>query len=93
MLTVDVPRVLGLDPKLPAPVIRARAIYIEPGGTATELASTEESQLNVHLGAAGAYRIEVSITPRHLGPYLGALGPELANVELPWIYSSPFYVQ
>ncbi len=91
-LTVDLPRVRALDPRLPAPVIRARALWIEPGGAVTELASTTEAQLNVNLGAAGAYRIEITIVPRHLGPYLGDLGTAMAEVELPWIYTSPFYV-
>lgn len=92
MLTVDLPTVRGLDPTLPAPVIRARAIWIEPGGAVTEILSTTNPQLNIHLGAPGAYRIELSIVPRHLGPYLGDLGPTLADAELPWIYVSPFYV-
>jgi len=93
MLAVDLPTVHGLDPSLPAPVIRARALWIEPGGAVTELVSTTNPRLNIHLGAPGAYRIELSIIPRHLGPYLGDLGPTLADVELPWVYVSPFYVQ
>ena len=92
-LVVDVPKVAGLDPNLPAPTIRTRAIWIEPGGNVTELTSSTMDQVTVALGAPGAYRIEISIIPRHLGPYLGDLGTDMAEVEMPWIYVSPFYVQ
>jgi hypothetical protein len=91
-LTVDVPTVRGIG-DLPAPVIRTRAYWIEPGGAVTELTSSQDTQVNLNLGAPGAYRIEISIVPRHLGPYLGDLGPALADAELPWIYVSPFYVE
>ena len=92
-LIVDVPKVAGLDPNLPAPVIRTRALWIEPGGNVTEVASSTMDKVTVALGAPGAYRIEISIIPRHLGPYLGDLGTDMADVEMPWIYFSPFYVQ
>ena len=45
------------------------------------------------LSASGAVRIEVSMIPRHLGPYLRDLGTAMAEQELPWIYTSPIYVQ
>ncbi|MBA3503556.1 MAG: hypothetical protein H0T65_24555, partial [Deltaproteobacteria bacterium] len=91
-LVIDVPRVANLDPNLPAPVIRTRALWIAPGGEVTELTSSTMSQVTVNLGAAGAYRVEISIIPKHLGPYLGDLGPDMADAEVPWIYVSPFYV-
>ena len=80
MLTIDVPRVRGLDPVLPPPTIRAKVFWIEPGGTVQQLANgdginTGDGQVNVHLGAPGAYRVEITIVPSHLGPYLGDLGP------------------
>ena len=94
MLTVELPVVRGLDPRLPVPEIRARVIWIEtPTGVVTELAAGTGPRLDVFLGAPGAYRVELSIVPRHLGPYLGDLGPALAEAELPWIYASPLYVE
>lgn len=97
-LTIDVPRVLGLDPSLPPPTIRARVFWIDHAGPVQQIAvgdglNTGDGQVRVHIGAPGAYRVEVTIVPSHLGPYLRDLGPELAEVELPWIYTSPFYVQ
>ena len=92
-LVVDVPTVRGLDPSLPAPVIRTRIVWIEPGGAVTELTSTTSSQVTVNLGAPGAYRVEISMIPHHLGPYLRDLGPEMSAVEMPWIYVSPIYVE
>ena len=41
--------------------------------------------------AAGAYRAEVRITPRHVQPYLPGL--ERLMREVPWVYSSPIYVR
>ena len=92
-LVVNAPTVRNLDPKLPPPVIRTRVIWIEPGGAVTELTSSTNPQVTVNLGAPGAYRVEISMIPRHLGPYLGDLGTDMAEVEMPWIYVSPFYVQ
>jgi hypothetical protein len=92
-LVVDVPTVRNLAPSLPAPVIRTRVVWIEPGGAVTELASSTDPQVAVNLGAPGAYRVEISMIPHHLGRYLGDLGPDMAAVEMPWIYVSPFYVE
>lgn len=90
-LTVNVPVVRGLDPTLPAPTISAKVMWIDASGS-REIAHGESTFLT-HLGAPGAYRVEVTITPSHLGPYLGDLGSDMAEVALPWIYTSPFYVE
>ena len=90
-LVVDLPRVLGLDPSLPAPEIHARIIRIDAAG-ATEVVAGEGPQLSAPLSAPGAYRVEVGIVPHHLGPYLGNLGPDYAEQDLPWIYANPIYV-
>lgn len=92
-LVVELPQVLVRDPSLPDPVIRARVIHVPPGGAAVEVATGDAPTLSVPMTAAGAYRVEISIVPRHLGPYLGDLGPSLADAELPWIYASPIYVE
>lgn len=90
-LTVEVPKVLGLDPSLPAPTVTAKVMWIDATGS-HEIAHGDTTFL-AHLGAPGAYRVEVTITPSHLGPYLGDLGSDMAEVALPWIYASPFYVE
>lgn len=92
VLSIDVPRVRGLDPALPAPTITARVVWIEPGGAPRVIAERTD-HIAVNLGARGAYRIEIDIVPSHLGPYLGDLGPAMAEQTLPWIYTSPIYVQ
>ncbi|MBL0213731.1 MAG: hypothetical protein IPQ07_07600 [Myxococcales bacterium] len=91
MLTVDVPTVRNLDPSLPAPTITGKVIWISASGP-VEIAHGVSSFM-AHLGAPGAYRVEITITPSHLGPYLHDLGTAMAEVELPWIYASPFYVE
>ena len=92
-LAVTLPTVFALDPSLPVPTIHARVIHVAPGGTVTEVAAGTEATLEVPLAAVGAYRVEVTIVPSHLGPYLHDLGTSLAEVELPWIYASPIYVE
>ncbi len=98
ILTVTIPTVRGLDPSLPAPTITAKVFWIDRAGVVQQVASVDGQTssngiVNVNLGAPGAYRVEIAIVPKHLGPYLHDLGTELSDVELPWIYTSPFYVE
>jgi len=92
VLSIELPRVRGLDPLLPAPTITGKVVWIKPGG-APVVISERTDRINVNLGAVGAYLIEVDIVPAHLGPYLGDLGTALAEQSRPWIYTSPIYVQ
>jgi hypothetical protein len=92
VLLVDLPRVRALDPSLPAPEIRATVWRVDATGP-TNVASGSDTQLRVPMDTPGAYRVEISIIPRHLGPYLKDLGTAFADRELPWIYASPIYVQ
>jgi hypothetical protein len=91
ILELSVPSVFALDAALPAPDIRAVVYRVDAGGR-TEVAAGAGPALTVSLDAPGAYRAEVLITPRHLGPYLGTLGPADAEREHVWIYSNPIYV-
>jgi hypothetical protein len=91
MLVVDVPTVRNLDRTLPAPEIHATVIHVDATGP-TVVATGDGPELTVPMAAAGAYRVEITMVPHHLGPYLGDLGTSYAEVELPWIYASPIYV-
>lgn len=94
-LHVTVPKVRGLDASLPVPEIKATVWHIDSAGV-TQVATGTGSPsrtLEVELTRPGAYRVEISIIPRHLGPYLRDLGTEYADHELPWIYANPIYVQ
>lgn len=92
-ITVEVPAVRGLDPSLPAPEIRTTIIRVDSAGPTTLSSSVGPGQQAVTADRAGAYRVEIAIRPRHLGPYLRDLGEALADQELPWIYTSPIYVE
>ncbi|CAN5830043.1 hypothetical protein BH11MYX2_BH11MYX2_28920 [soil metagenome] len=95
-MAVSVPTIRGLDASLPAPEITALVIHIAPGGTVTTLKTIPApttAPVHVNLAGAGAYRVEVRITPHHLGPYLHDLGTKLADAEYPWIYTSAFYIE
>jgi hypothetical protein len=91
-LTVALPTVRDLDPTLPAPVIRATVIRVTAAGPQTVATSTDPT-LTVTLDTAGAYRVEITIIPHHLGPYLADLGTAYADLEYPWIYANPIYVE
>jgi hypothetical protein len=91
-LLIKVPTVRHLDPKLPAPEIRATVLRADASGP-TVVATGSGPELDVALPGPGAYRIEVTIVPRHLGPYLRDLGTSYADRELPWIYTSAIYVE
>ncbi len=90
-LEVAVPTVLALSSALPAPTIRARVLRVDAAGV-TEVAAGAGPTLTVALDRVGAYRVEVKMTPHHIGPYLHRLGTEHAEREAPWIYASPIYV-
>jgi hypothetical protein len=85
-LVVNVPTVRGLDPSLPAPEIRATVWLARPTG-AMQIASGTGPVLEAPMNDVGAYWVEISIVPRHLGPYLRDLGTAYADRELPWIYT------
>jgi hypothetical protein len=89
--TVEVPVVRNLDPSLPPPEITASVIFVDATG-AHEVANGPGPELSVPMTAAGAYRAVITIIPHHLGPYLGNLGTDYADVPRPWIYTSPIYV-
>jgi hypothetical protein len=91
MLTVAVPTVRDLDPSLPAPEIKATVLRATATGAVA--VASGSTQLAVPLDQPGAYRVEISIVPHHLGPYLGDLGTGYADRELPWIYTSAIYAQ
>ncbi|MGE5184173.1 MAG: hypothetical protein ACM31C_19020, partial [Acidobacteriota bacterium] len=90
-LVVDVPSVRKLDRSLPAPEIHATVFRVDATGS-TAVATGDGPELTVPLTAAGAYRVEITMVPHHLGPYLGDLGTAAADVAQPWIYASPIYV-
>ncbi len=88
---VTVPTVYQLDPSLPAPELHARLLRVDAAGV-HELASGAGPTVSAPADQPGAYRVEISIVPHHLGPYLGHLGTAPADQELPWIYGNPVYV-
>lgn len=91
-LSVTLPVVRNLDPSMPAPAIKATVIRVDAGGPTT-VVSSSDATLSVPLDKPGAYRVEITIVPHHLGPYLHSLGTAYAEVELPWIYANPIYVE
>jgi hypothetical protein len=91
-LEVTLPTVYGLDPLAPAPAIAGRIWRLSAAGK-TMVAEGPGPTLTAPLDQVGAYRVEVTITPIHLGANLGHLGTELAEQTYVWIYASPLYVR
>jgi hypothetical protein len=91
-LEVTVPAIHQLDPSLPVPEITGVIYRLDATGR-TEVARGPGPTLSAPLSAAGAYRVEIHITPHHLGGYLRDLGPDLAARDFTWIYASPIYVR
>jgi hypothetical protein len=90
-LHVTLPTVHDLDPELPAPVITGKVIRVT--ATGSEVIAEGAGPFEIVMDVAGAYRVEVDIQPLHLGPYLGNLETNYAERTLPWIYTSPIYVE
>jgi hypothetical protein len=90
-LVVDVPSIYKLDKSLPAPEITVTVIHVDAAGP-TVVATGTDPEITVPLSAAGAYRVEITMVPHHLAPYLGDLS-DFAAQSVPWIYASPIYVQ
>ena len=91
MLEVSVPHIRNLAKTLPAPAIVATVYRID--ATGPTMVAQGSGDLSVPMSSAGAYRVEISMIPHHLGPYLGDLGTAYAEQTVPWIYASPIYAQ
>jgi hypothetical protein len=85
----EAPQVLDLDPAVEAPLVSMRLVHVTPAGGAVV---GEGEHIEVPGAAAGAYRAEVRITPRHLRAYLGEDADQWI-VERPWVLSNPIYVE
>jgi len=90
-LVVDMPSIYKLDESLPAPEITVTVIHVDSSGP-TVVATGSDPEITVPLSAPGAYRVEITMVPHHLVPYLGDLS-DFAAASVPWIYASPIYVQ
>ena len=92
-LEVDVPTVRGPRSKFAGSRDRGHGLVHRRRGRDTIARDGSGPASQRRDGESGAYRVEISIMPRHLGPYLRDLGTALADRELPWIYASPIYVE
>jgi hypothetical protein len=88
-LRVTRPSVRGLDPALETPELTLRILRATSSGW--ESVAESGSDLAFEPTAAGAYRAEVRIKPRHLRSYLASYG-DLADRDFVWIYANPIYV-
>jgi hypothetical protein len=80
------PTVMGLDPQQTPPDV---ALSLKCGGV--EIATGTE-RIDYTPTATGACRLDVTIVPRHLEPFLGTV-PELAAKTYPWVKVNPIYVK
>ena len=91
LLKLTLPTVLDLAPSAKQPKIEARLLRVDATGATTEVAKGSTGQV-FHATKPGAYRVEVTIVPEHLRPWLGKK-PDKYIKQVIWIYSNPIYVQ
>lgn len=89
-IVATAPTVRRLDPDAAAPEITVHLLRAIDGGF-EEVASGGDG-LDWEVDAAGAYRVEVRMVPRHLTEYLGSY-VDLADEPRVWIYANPIYVR
>jgi hypothetical protein len=86
-----------LDPRSPrdttAPDVRT-VLYRAHEGERTVVAEVlGDTAIAIDAPGPGVYRVEVWITPRHLGPYLGDWVAEYTTVEVPWVQSGGIFLR
>jgi len=86
-----------LDPRSPRdetpPDVRT-VLYRAHEGVRTVVAETMGADpIDVAAPGPGVYRVEVWITPRHLGPYLGDWVDEYTTVEAPWVQTGGIFLR
>ena len=80
------PTVLGLDPQQAEPEV---ALSLKCNGAEV---ATGTDRIDYTPTAAGYCRLDVTIVPRHLEPFLGNV-PEIAAKSFPWVKVNPIYVK
>ena len=91
LLRVTAPTVYGLSSAAKAPALETRLIHVDAAGKSTVVTKGSGS-LVANATAAGAYRVEVHITPHHLRPFFGKT-PDTYIKQMVWIYSNPIYLK
>ena len=92
-LQANLPKLHPMTPQLGGtPTIFLKLILVRADGSQRELTKTEDTSLTFKPDEAGAYRIEVSIIPRHYSNFI-SYKKELLNQEYPWIITNHIYVQ
>lgn len=87
-LIAEAPTVFGAQPGASPTTIRL--FHIAASG-ATTVVSESETTIEHTVTEPGAYRVEVTIEPEHLRPYLGYHAGALLR-RLDWVYSNPIRV-
>lgn len=89
-LVAVAPTVAGLGENRTTGRIAMQLYRIDAMGV-RELVAESTDRINAPVVKPGTYRVEVTIEPRHLAPYLGIHARELIR-EIDWIYSNPIRV-
>jgi hypothetical protein len=82
--------VVGLGENHSTGRIALQLYRIDPTG-ARELVVESTDRIDAPVLKPGTYRVEVTIEPHHLAPYLGIHARKLIR-EIDWIYSNPIRV-
>lgn len=90
--TVPLPTLYSQTPQgseKPSTILRLKRI--KTGGTEEVVASAVDGSIDYTTSKSGAYRVEISIIPRHLKKYLGDFSG-LGDNQFTWIISNHLYL-
>jgi hypothetical protein len=86
-----------LDPRSPrdeaAPEIRTLLFRAHEGVRTTVAEVVGSDSIDIAAPGPGVYRVEVWMTPRHLGPYLGDWVEEYTTKEVPWLVTGAIFLR
>ncbi len=90
-LKATMPKVRDLDPAADPPVLKLSLLKAREGGWDV-VGSVTEGTLEFPVTAAGAYRVEVRMVPKHLRAFAGTR-KQFFTAERPWVMTSALYVE
>jgi hypothetical protein len=92
-LTVKSPQLHPLSPQIDnKPIIRIDLKKVLPDGQDQTIATSQGSDLETVVSQPGAYRAEVTITPKHLKAFLGDFASQ-ADASFLWIVTNHIFLE
>ncbi len=75
------------------PVVTTRVYLADAEGRTLLVEQEGADPVRAEVSSAGVVRVEVWITPRHLGPYLGEVAEDYVDTPIPWVQTGGVFVR